>query len=548
MDDAADTPLAPAVSRPRRLWLLLVLCLALAVRLPGYTESVWLDELLTSNLFCGDAIVLLKTLVTDIHPPAYFVFMHFWNALVGDGEVWLRMPALLCGLGSVVLIWRLGVMFVGPSTGLMAAFLLAVSPVGIWYSQEARPYSTNIFMLLACVVSFSHLLIGPRRWGWTLLYLFTLGCVVFTHYYLVVFPLVFLLFAVLHKSENRGRLSACSVIVLALFALYVGAKTYFFEVPTTMPYLRPFDGYELWHLGFGWFLTGNSLNPIGQASATGEWLLVILQIGAVAAVLRGVWRLTTCKPTPTSPAGLHLVVYLMVLPACLLGLTLIGLDQTYIERSALPALPFFLVLLAAGLTGWRNAIVARTVAGVAAVAAIVVLAAYFKHSDDWTVYKPNPDWRGAAAMLGEELDGTDRTVLLYSDYVSPTALTYYDERMQEVKQFEQNTYKIEKLESRAKQVFGTDGLFGEQIQAAIATSLTNYAARLEAAEEGMRLSIRELSKHDPLQRSPIPTEFWLLVHRHASPRAVRLLDDSRVVVIEEKAFRELRLYQLRCEQ
>ena len=73
-------------------------------------------------------------------------------------------------------------------------------------------------------------------------------------------------------------------------------------------------------------------------------------------------------------------------------------------------------------------------------------------------------------------------------------------------------------------------------------------ARLEAAEEGMRLAIRELSKHDPLQRSPIPTEFWLLVHRHASPRAVRLLDDPRVVVIEEKAFRELRLYQLRCEQ
>ena len=120
--------------------------------------------------------------------------------------------------------------------------------------------------------------------------------------------------------------------------------------------------------------------------------------------------------------------------------------------------------------------------------------------------------------------------------------------MQEVKHFEQNTDKIEKLESRAKLAFGTDGLFRGQIQAAIARSLDNYAARLQAAEDGMRLAIWELSKHDPLQRSPIPTEFWLLVHRHKSRRAIRLLDDPRVVVIEEKAFRELRLYQLRCEQ
>jgi len=528
------------------MWLVLIL--ALVVRLPGYGESLWLDELLTSDLFCGDPIVLLKTLVTDIHPPAYFLFIHFWNALFGDSEFWLRMPALLCGLASVVLIWRLGLIFRGPATGLMAAFLLAVSPVGIWYSQEARPYSTNIFMLLACVLSYCHLLVGPKRWGWTLVYLFTLCCLVFTHYYLAAFPIVFSVFAWLHRSENRRRVSVCSALVLVLFALFAGAKTYFSDVPTTMPYLRAFDGLELWRLLFGWFLTGNSLQPVGRTSELGGWLLLLIQIGAVAAVVRGVWCLVTRRPTPMAPAGWHLLVYLMVLPVCLLGLTLIGLDQTYIERSALPSLPFFLLVLAAGLTGWRRANVQRTVAGIGVLMGGVVLAAYFQHQGEWTVYKPNPDWRSAAAMLGEELDASGQKAVMFSDYVSPTALTYYDPRIQEVKHFERNTGKIEKLQSRAEQVFGNDGFVGQRVQAAIAQALSDYMARLEAAEQGMRLAIWELSKHDPLQREPIPGEFWLLVHRHATKRATRLLKDPRVIVAKEVAFRELTVYKLRYEE
>ena len=52
-----------------RLILFGVLALALALRLPGFTESLWIDELYTSNLFCGPTVVLLKTLFTDIHPP-----------------------------------------------------------------------------------------------------------------------------------------------------------------------------------------------------------------------------------------------------------------------------------------------------------------------------------------------------------------------------------------------------------------------------------------------------------------------------------------------
>ena len=547
--EPAESPLPATFSRRvTALTVIAILALAVVLRLPGYSESIWIDELYTSNLFCGDPVILLKTLYSDIHPPAYFVFIHFWNGIFGDAEVWLRLPPLLFGLGSILLVWRLGTLFVGQGTGLVAALMLATSPVHIWFSQEARPYSANIFLLLLATLAFYRLIEKKRGATWTLVYFLALFGIAFTHYYTAAYAVVFSVLAILHKSPSRRRILVVNAVVLFLVTVYLGAKMYFSDILTEKSYLGPFGLVQAWKLGFEWFLTGNSLVPVDGGTEPGKAALIGIQVLAVAALVRGAWRLSReACPTPGA-RGYDLLLLMLVLPVSLFVLTLIGMDKSYIERSAVPALPLFLLVLATGATGFRGEGSARAALATAVAAGAVVLAAFLSRGDSWTVYKPNPDWRSAAALLGAELDDSEPLRRLYSDYVSPTGLTYYDARIQEIKNFDVNQSKEQKLLETTTRVFGSEGFPGAQIQGLLSRRLTDFRDLMQRTESGMRLAVYELARHDPLAtvHDEVPArEFWLLIHSTGSSRAADLLADARIEQLEQHSFRELRLYRLR---
>ena len=255
------SPGDPLPQRPPTLLLLAILLVALGLRLRGFGESMWLDELFTSSYFCGHPLVLARTLYTDIHPPAYFVFIHFWIRVFGDGEIWLRLPPLLSGLASLWLIFQLGKRYRDEATGWVAAALLALSPVHIWYSAEARPYATNIFLLLLTVYAFVRRREDERA-RWTVLFACGLLGLVFTHYYTAAFLVVFPALAVLGRAPRLRGLLKVSAAIGLLLATYLGAKMYFSDVPTGRPYLRGLDAIELWNLCFDWFLTGKCFTPL----------------------------------------------------------------------------------------------------------------------------------------------------------------------------------------------------------------------------------------------------------------------------------------------
>lgn len=528
----------PEKTRPRvPAWAwALVLLLALALRLPGYGESVWIDELYTSNLFCGQPVVLFKTLYSDIHPPAYFLFIHLWNGVFGDGELWLRLPALLCGLATILLAGRMAQRHLGPAAGLVTALWLATSPVHIWYSQEARPYSTNVFLALAAFALYEAYGAAPHKRRLGLLFFAALLGTVFSHYYTAVLPLLFAGLTLVRKAPHwRGVWAACASVLL-LLVLYMGVKVNFSHVPTSKAYLRGFDLAEAWKLGFEWFLTGRSLTPVDAPAVWGARLLVVVQALGVLVFLRGTRRLLKAD-------AWHLLAGLFVLPVFLWLLNAAGLDKTYIERSTLPVLPFFAMVLGAGMTGWRNPAAGRTAAALGGGLVLVVLAAFFTRGERWTVYKPNPDWRSAAQWIGAQLEDTGPVEELYSDYVSPTALSYYDARLQESKTFERNEAKIEGLLRMTGKLFGTEGFPGAWVQAQCRAHLDAFEAHTEALETGMRLRIHELAR----VRMPAPDgqqRIWLLVYMKPSARALELLMDSGFVMGRVGYSRSLTLYEL----
>jgi 4-amino-4-deoxy-L-arabinose transferase-like glycosyltransferase len=84
---------------------------------------------------------------------------------LGESEALIRAPAALFGILAVPAIWWAGRTYVSDRVGLMAAALMAVSPMAIFQSQFARPFT--LVICLACV-SFVALYFGitdgRRRW------------------------------------------------------------------------------------------------------------------------------------------------------------------------------------------------------------------------------------------------------------------------------------------------------------------------------------------------------------------------------------------------
>jgi mannosyltransferase len=84
---------------------------------------------------------------------------------LGESEAVLRAPAAVAGVLAVAALWWAGRELVSPRAGLIAAGLLAISPMAIAYSQYARPFS---LLMLFVALAFGALIRGlrgdERRW------------------------------------------------------------------------------------------------------------------------------------------------------------------------------------------------------------------------------------------------------------------------------------------------------------------------------------------------------------------------------------------------
>ena len=151
------------------------------MRLPNLTESLWLDELWATRVMLVDLPTLWTTILLDTHPPVYSGFMFVWITLFGDSELSIRLPSLIFGVVSVGLTYLVVTRYVSRTATVLACLLLALSPVHIWYSQEARPYSAAVCLVLLAVFAYHKLEESPRSALWSTVYFGSMWSAVLTH-------------------------------------------------------------------------------------------------------------------------------------------------------------------------------------------------------------------------------------------------------------------------------------------------------------------------------------------------------------------------------
>ncbi len=144
--------------------LVAVLLLAIGLRLPRITRGLGFDEIFTARWFVE--VPSLWTTVSRYHAFAnhvgYSVVAWIAHTLFGRHEWALRAPALVLGLGGIAATWWFARAQASSAVGLIAALILAVSPMHVQYSVSARGYTGAALFTVVATALFLRLLERPH--------------------------------------------------------------------------------------------------------------------------------------------------------------------------------------------------------------------------------------------------------------------------------------------------------------------------------------------------------------------------------------------------
>ncbi len=282
---APDRLIIPAMSA-----IMLVAIILRLYNLGG--PSLWFDEFLTVSIATGDADTIPQAVRQgEQTPPLFHYFMHFWLKRYGLSEFAIRLPAALCGIGAVWMIYKLGSILYTRREGCVAAMLMAVSAFQISYSQEARVYAPLMLMaLLSCYAFVKLIQEGGRKHQ--IGYVLATGLLYWIHLHSVFIVAVqqatWLYLWISHcRSPDLFKLPpriwlTCSLIALALFAPWMPTVYYwvtqaahaFWIAPMTAKFVP--ETYSLYAGSAIMLLLLIALDALGIVKTPPRWKTIFL--------------------------------------------------------------------------------------------------------------------------------------------------------------------------------------------------------------------------------------------------------------------------------
>jgi mannosyltransferase len=354
------------------------------------------DEIVTASrvLRVGFGHAMDAVGFSESAPPLYYALAWLWTQVTGNGEWGLRFLSALAGVATIPVAFFVGRELRGERAGVIAAALVAVNPMLLWYSQEARAYALlGLFCALSLLFCVRALRDGGKRdfvwWG-------VFSALALATHYFAVFPLIA---EVVLLARRRGREILSGLWIVALAVVLLGPLAIHQMSYGHAEWIGKFSlGHrvaEVWIT----FMVGETGDIIGRVEQWQPALLPLaLAVAAFALLLaRGSRSERRAAFVPLAVAAVTLGIPL--------ALAILSAGKDFVlTRNLLPALVPLLVAIAVALSSERGRRLGTAIA--------VVLVAY---SFGFSVYASTapelqrPDWRAVAEHLGEP-DGPRATV------------------------------------------------------------------------------------------------------------------------------------------
>src|SRR3954453_5112605 len=395
-------------ARSRTFWIVAGLTLggaALRFATLGI-QSYHHDEIVTATrILPGDFWQGMEAVgSSESAPPLYYALAWLWTQGTGAGEPRLRPLSARVGGATIPVAYWLATALTTPPTGpkavyistlgpvrrggagIAAAALVAVNPMLVWYSQEARAYALFALLTALSLLYFVRALDrGPRRpfvlWG-------AFSALALATHYFAAFPIVAEALWLLHR-RRRGTVPGLAIAAggglllapLAIHQMSIGHAEWIGNLSL---------GHRLWETGLIFMLgeTGDIIaRPEHPLLALVPCLLAVAALTLVFARGERAERRAAAIPLALAAVTVAVPVFLGLLDPA---------KDYVLARNLMPALVPLLVALAVGFTVRR--------AGRAGILLCALLVAYSLGFSAWASLSPalqRPNWDAVARDLGE---------------------------------------------------------------------------------------------------------------------------------------------------
>jgi uncharacterized membrane protein len=229
-------------------------------------QSVWWDEAWSVHVARQGVVGALRLAIGDIHPPLYFILLHYWGKLAGFGELSIRFLSLIFSLLIVPSIYYVVRKVFDTKAALTTMAIAAFAPVYVAYAQEARMYAILPLLYLFIIYRLYQLMEGGgmrRRWWVELAIAEVLS--IYLHYFsffMLIYANLFIAFwrRRVAFALRRWFFSQLAVVLLYLPWVWIAMPRW---LAYGNPYARPLDllssAITIWH-----FYSGGNLDAIGH--------------------------------------------------------------------------------------------------------------------------------------------------------------------------------------------------------------------------------------------------------------------------------------------
>lgn len=362
----------------------------LLLSLPRLNRSLWLDEIMSVDFADGSLSELLDLLSRDVHPPLFYLLEWMSIRVFGLSEVAARMPAVLCGAATIVVLWHLACSVANAKAAHLACGLCATSACFLTYSREVHPYSLAALLATVCWLALVRLR-GGQGLRWAIIGGAALGLMAHTFYLSALMVPAFVAHAMAHRGDRRFRIN-CGIALAVAAAVATPAILLFLHQTTHSISANHYRSELFFPHGWSWLyfmrLPGHLL--LGDAFAD-AWPAALVLLGGATAI---VWR----QPDPLQRIGPLAVV----LPWLALGL-ICFFKPIAVPRYLSWTFPFAALTIACVLAGMATRV---------RIYAFLILLVLQLLS--WTATLgtlPREDWKMVAHVLAESMGDSDVVVV-----------------------------------------------------------------------------------------------------------------------------------------
>ncbi|HZY44131.1 MAG TPA: glycosyltransferase family 39 protein [Anaerolineae bacterium] len=334
-------------------------------------QSIWYDEGLSIYLAQLPPDQTIALSATTDHPPLHALLLGGWIRLAGDSDFSVRFLSVFFGVLAAALTYQLGRKF-NERAGLIAACLISIAPMAVYYSQETRGYMLLTALILIAAIAFMQLLTGHEaRWTW-LIYSASIVGALYTHYFAafawLAFNVAYFVNFVYQELFNRKGTKAQritdinpGVLASSRFALWftvqlIIAVCFLPWLPNAITQAGSnatyFPGRVTWDTVVGDTWHAFTVGEWGGGSIASWVWVVLIAIG----VLSSIWQFIRDRRTEAVEGNnwrLVLAFMLWLFIPIVLMSALAWFKPKFAPRYLLPSLPAFVVLGSIGFANFR---------------------------------------------------------------------------------------------------------------------------------------------------------------------------------------------------